>query len=198
MHPYPDGILSPNGDSAASRAAEPAPVEPGAVVRLVRDGPVPKATCPHCGGRLDLSTVGSRWRVHCASDVADQLVLQLGTLAREELHVLVLNTRHDVIDQVRIYQGSVSSSVVRIGELFQCAVERHASAILLVHNHPSGELKPSLNDIHLTNEAIRAGQLLDVAVLDHLIVGGGAFVTLRDYGVAFDQKRTAGLAPEPR
>jgi RadC-like JAB domain len=129
--------------------------------------------------------VGSRWQVRSPIDVADRLLLQLGTLEREELHVLVLNTRNVVIDQERVYQGNVSASVVRIGELFRRAVELHASAILICHNHPSGQVQPSINDLHLTTEAIRAGQLLDILVLDHLIVGGGTFASLRDYGVVF-------------
>ena len=130
--------------------------------------------------------------------MADRLTLQLGMLEREELHVLVLNTRNVVIAQDRVYQGNVSASVVRIGELFRCAVERHAAGIILVHNHPSGEVKPSVNDLHLTTEAIRAGHLLDIAVLDHLIVGGGDFVSLRDYGVAFDKQHDGHVAREPR
>ena len=157
----------------------------GAPVRLVRDGPVPEASCPHCGGQLQLSTVGSAWHIHRPSDVADRLMLQLGTLEREELHVLLLNTRNVVLAQERIYQGNVSASVVRVGELFTEAVRRHARSILVVHNHPSGDPSPSSDDIHLTAEAIAAGRLLDITVLDHVIVGGGSWVSLRDQGLAF-------------
>lgn len=194
MQPIPDEILRPpvGGEEPSGRLS--AVAGSGAAVRLVRDGPVPRANCPHCGGHLELSTVGARWQVHCPSDVADRLLLQLGTLEREELHVLVLNTRNVVLDQVRLYQGSVSASLVRIGELFRRAVEVNASAILLVHNHPSGEVTPSLNDVSLTTEAIRAGQLLDITVLDHLIIGSGTYVSLRDYGVTF-QKRDASNPP---
>jgi hypothetical protein len=112
-------------------------------------------------------------------------MLQLGTLEREELHVLLLNTRNVVLDQQRIYQGNVSASVVRIGELFTEAVRRHARSILVVHNHPSGDPSPSSDDIHLTAEAIAAGRLLGITVLDHVIVGGGTWVNLRDQGLAF-------------
>ena len=196
MHPYPNEILPRHPSRSGTEVGGSPAAEPGALVRLVRDGPVPRASCPHCGGRLELSTVGSRWQVHRPSDVADRLTLQLGMLEREELHVLVLNTRNVVIDQERVYQGNVSASVVRIGELFRRAVERHASAIIIVHNHPSGEVKPSLNDLHLTTEAIRAGQLLDIAVLDHLIVGGAMFASLRDYGIAFEQPREGHSARE--
>jgi hypothetical protein len=198
MHPYPDKILPPPVDPDGSSADGRPAAGSGAVVRLFRDGPVPRASCPHCGGRLELSTVGARWQVRCPSDVADRLVLQLGTLEREELHVLALNTRNVVLDQQRLYQGNVSASVVRIGELFRPAVECHASAIILCHNHPSGEVKPSLNDVQLTTEAIVAGRILDIAVLDHVIVGGGTFVSLRDYGVAFGQQSDRKASGEAR
>lgn len=197
MHPFPEEIVPPplNPEAMAETGRHDPPT---AVVHLVRDGAVPSASCPHCGGGLQLSTVGARWQVKGPTDVADRLTLQLGMLEREELHVLVLNTRNVVIAQDRVYQGNVSASVVRIGELFRCAVERHAAGIILVHNHPSGEVKPSVNDLHLTTEAIRAGHLLDIAVLDHLIVGGGDFVSLRDYGVAFDKQHDGHVAREPR
>ena len=187
MHPYPELMVDRPESRTVSVGTEPlADDEPGAVVRLVRDGAVPRASCPHCGGRLLLSTVGSRWQVHGPKDVADQLILQLGTLEREELHILILNTRNVVIDQVRLYQGNVSSSLVRIGELFRRAVELHASAILISHNHPSGDPTPSPDDLRLTAEALAAGRLLDIALLDHIIVGGGSFMSMRDRGTAFD------------
>ncbi len=200
MHAIPDQILPPPGNPDGRDADGGSAAEPGSAVRLVRDGPVPKASCPHCGGRLELSTVGSRWQVRGPSDVADRLTLQLGTLEREELHVLVLNTRNVVIDQERVYQGNVSASVVRVGELFRRAVERHGSAIILCHNHPSGETSPSVNDLHLTAEAIAAGRLLDIAVLDHVIVGGDGYASLRDYGVTFERREAghgAGDGPGP-
>lgn len=204
MHLYPEEIL-PQEESPASVGAEDRPAaERSAVVRLVREGPVPKASCPHCGGSLQLSTVGSRWQVHGPRDVADQLILQLGTLEREELHVLVLNTRNVVIDQVRVYQGNVSSSIVRIGELFRRAVEVHASAILICHNHPSGDVTPSPDDLRLTSEALAAGRLLDIALLDHVIVGGGSYTSLRDRGHGFDNPgdhragETSGRSVMPR
>ena len=178
LPPAPSGIRGDDVPVAAS----------GEAVRLVRDGPVPRAACPHCGGALALGTVGERWQIRRPSDVADRLLLQLGALEREELHVLLLNTRNVVIDQVRIYEGNVSVALVRIGELFAEAVRRQARAILLVHNHPSGDPTPSADDLHLTAEAIAAGRLLDIDVLDHVIVGATTWVSLRERGVAFEAR----------
>jgi hypothetical protein len=200
MHLYPGEILPQEASPAGVADEDRSAAERSAVVRLVREGPVPKASCPHCGGSLQLSTVGSRWQVRGPRDVGDQLILQLGTLEREELHVLVLNARNVVIDQVRVYQGNVSSSIVRIGELFRRAVELHASAIIISHNHPSGDTTPSADDLRLTSEALAAGRLLDIALLDHVIVASGSYVSLRDRGVEFGNAgdHRAGEVSDPR
>jgi DNA repair protein RadC len=129
-----------------------------------------------------------RWTVRSPRDVADRLLLQMGHLDREELRVLLLDTRNGVLGIETVYVGNVSAALVRVGELFRDAVRRQAGAIILVHNHPSGDPTPSPDDLHLTAEAVAAGRLLDVAVLDHLVVGHDAWVSLRDRGVAFDRR----------
>ena len=86
-----------------------------------------------------------------------------------------------------VYRGNVSTSLVRVGELFRDAVRQHAAGLILVHNHPSGDPTPSPDDLHLTAETVAAGRLLDVPVLDHLVIGHDAYVSMRDRGVAFDR-----------
>ncbi len=86
-----------------------------------------------------------------------------------------------------VYQGNVSTALVRTGELFRDAVRQHAAGLILVHNHPSGDPQPSPDDLHLTAEAVAAGRLLDVSVLDHLIIGHDAYVSLRDRGIPFER-----------
>ena len=132
-----------------------------------------------------------RWVIRSPTDLADRLVLQMGRLEREELRVVLLNTRNAVLAAPTIYQGNVSTALVRIGELFRDAVRQHAAGIVLVHNHPSGDPTPSPDDLHLTAESVAAGQLLDVAVLDHLIVGHDSYVSLRDRGIPFSRSRAA-------
>ena len=116
----------------------------------------------------------------------------MGFLEREELRVVLLNTRNGVLRQVTVYQGNVSSSLVRVGELFRDAVRLSAAGLILVHNHPSGDPTPSPDDLRLTSETLAAGRLLDIQVLDHLIVAGDGFVSLRDRGVAFDRPSAGG------
>ena len=119
-----------------------------------------------------------------------RLVLQMGRLEREELRVILLNTKNAVLRVVTVYQGNVSSSLVRVGELFRDAVRLNAAGVILVHNHPSGDPTPSPDDLHLTAEALAAGRLLDIDLLDHLVIGHDAYISLRDRGVVFD--RAAG------
>lgn len=128
-----------------------------------------------------------RWTVRAPRDVGERLVPQMGYLEREELRVVLLNTRNVVLRQVTVYQGNVSSSLVRIAELFRDAVRLNATGVILVHNHPSGDSTPSPDDLRLTAETLAAGRLLDIQLLDHLIVAGDGYVSLRDRGVAFDR-----------
>jgi len=132
-----------------------------------------------------------RWTIRSPRDVADRLVVEMGRLEREELRVLSLNAKNVVQRASTAYVGNVSASLVRVGELFRDAVRLDASGIILVHNHPSGDPTPSPDDLHLTAEAIAAGRLLDIDVLDHVVIGHDAWVSLRDRGVSFDRPGAA-------
>jgi DNA repair protein RadC len=139
------------------------------------------------GRRVVTDWPQDRWTVRAPRDVGERLVPQMGYLEREELRVVLLNTRNVVLRQVTVYQGNVSSSLVRISELFRDAIRLSATGVIIVHNHPSGDSTPSPDDLRLTAEALAAGRLLDIQLLDHLIVAGDGFVSLRDRGVAFDR-----------
>lgn len=143
------------------------------------------------GRRLLADWPVARWTIRGPADVAERLILQMGRLEREELRVVMLDTKNHVLRVATVYQGNVSSSLVRIGELFRDAVRLNAAAIILVHNHPSGDPTPSPDDLHLTAEALAAGRLLDIAMLDHLVIGHDAYVSLRDRGVSFDRPEPA-------
>ena len=139
------------------------------------------------GRRLLADWPAARWTVRSPRDVADRLVLQMGRLEREELRVVLLNTKNVVLRVSTVYQGNVSASLVRVGELFKDAVRLDATGLILVHNHPSGDPTPSPDDLHLTAETLAAGRLLDVQLLDHLVIGHDAYVSMRDRGIAFDR-----------
>jgi len=139
------------------------------------------------GRRLLADWPAGRWTIRAPRDVADRLVPQMGHLEREELRVVLLNAKNAVLKVVTVYQGNVSASLVRVGELFRDAVRINAAGAILVHNHPSGDPTPSPDDLHLTAEALAAGRLLDIELLDHVVIGHDAFVSLRDRGVSFDR-----------
>jgi DNA repair protein RadC len=137
------------------------------------------------------------WTIRSPGDVATRLLVEMGRLEREELRVLALNAKNVVQRMSVVYVGNVSASLVRVGELFRDAVRLDASGVVLVHNHPSGDPTPSPDDLHLTAEAIAAGRLLDVDVLDHVVIGHDAWISLRDRGVAFDRLDPARGAGRP-
>ncbi|MEZ0240893.1 MAG: DNA repair protein RadC [Chloroflexota bacterium] len=139
------------------------------------------------GRRLLADWPTGRWSIRSPRDVADRLVLQMGRLEREELRVVILNTKNVVLRVSTAYVGNVSASLVRVGELFRDAVRLDAAGVILVHNHPSGDPTPSPDDLHLTAEALAAGRLLDIDLLDHLVIGHDAYVSLRDRGLSFDR-----------
>ncbi|RMD67336.1 DNA repair protein RadC, partial [Candidatus Parcubacteria bacterium] len=127
----------------------------------------------------------SRPRVSSPADVANALMYEMSALEQEQLRVVLLDTRNGIIRVVTVYQGSVNSAQVRIGELFREAVRENATAIILVHNHPSGDPAPSPDDVAMTRTARDAGKGLDIEVLDHIIVGKGQWVSLKERGLGF-------------
>src|SRR5256714_8702148 len=139
------------------------------------------------GRRLMADWPTGRWTIRSPRDVAERLTLQMGRLEREELRVVLLNTRNVVLRVATVYQGNVSSSLVRVGELFRDAIRLNATSVILVHNHPSGDPTPSPDDLHLTAEALAAGRLLDIDVLDHLVIRHDAYVSLPGPGGAVDR-----------
>jgi DNA repair protein RadC len=135
------------------------------------------------GRRLLADWPAGRWSVRSARDIADRLVLQMGRLEREELRVVLLNTKNVVLRVETVYQGNVSSSLVRVGELFRDAVRLNAASLILVHNHPSGDPTPSQQDIRLTRDLVEAGRHMKVTVHDHVIVGANGRTSMRAMGL---------------
>ena len=86
---------------------------------------------------------------------------------------------------VEVYKGSVNSSQVRVGEVFKEAVRNNASAVIVIHNHPSGDPTPSPDDVAVTRAIMQAGKLLDIEVLDHLVIGQGKWTSLKERGLGF-------------
>jgi DNA repair protein RadC len=122
------------------------------------------------------------WRVRTPADVAERLVPEMRHLDREELLVCLLNTRNVVLGRATVYVGNLAGSPVRIGEVYREAVRRQAAALIVAHNHPSGDPSPSADDLRITADLADAGRLLDIELLDHLVIGHDRWVSLRAAG----------------
>ncbi len=136
--------------------------------------------------RLQLPPSDERPRIGSPSDAATLLMPKMRDLVQEEVWVLILDTRNRVIRTEVIYKGSLNSAIVRVGEVFRPAIAHSAAAILLAHNHPSGDPGPSPEDIRVTREVVQAGKLFEIAVMDHLIVGQNQYISLKERGLGFD------------
>ena len=119
------------------------------------------------------------------ADAANILQCFIGALDHEEMWVMNLDTRNRVMSLVALYKGSVNSSQVRVGEIFRQAITDNAPSILVAHNHPSGECTPSPDDVSVTRAIVQAGKLLDIECLDHLVIAGGGYVSLKERGLGF-------------
>jgi DNA repair protein RadC len=137
------------------------------------------------GRRIAIAAPEDRQAVHSPGDAANLVLYEMSALEQEELWVLLLDTRNRVLNQVTVYRGSVNNSQVRVGELFKAAIRTNAASIIVIHNHPSGDPTPSPEDVNVTRAIVTAGKLLDIEVLDHLIVGQGKWVSLKERGLGF-------------
>ncbi|MDP1548379.1 MAG: DNA repair protein RadC [Anaerolineales bacterium] len=137
------------------------------------------------GRRLMLEAPQERPAINSPADAAALLQYEMSALEQEHLRVLLLDRRNRVNEIVEVYKGSVNSSQVRVGELFKDAIRANASAIIVAHNHPSGDPTPSPDDVAVTRAIVQAGKLLDIDVLDHLVIGQGKWVSLKERGLGF-------------
>jgi len=137
------------------------------------------------GRRMLLASPEDRFTVRSPADVAQLLMAEMSHLAQEHFQVLYLDTRNRLLGSDTVYVGSLNASHIRVGEVFREAVKRNCAAIIVAHNHPSGDPTPSPEDVEVTRQLVTAGDLLDIEVLDHLVIGQQRFVSLRERGLGF-------------
>ena len=118
--------------------------------------------------------------INCPQDVHSLLGPEMSALAQEQLRVLLLNTRNQVMGQRIVYQGNVNSSVVRPAEVLRPAIIDCATSIIIAHNHPSGDPTPSGADVSITRDIAEGAKLLGIDLLDHVVIGGDKWVSLKE------------------
>ena len=138
------------------------------------------------GRRLTSQMPEERPRITCPGDAANLLMSEMSLLEQEHLRVLLLNTRNEVLRVHTAYIGNINSSVVRMAEIFKPAIRENAAGLIVVHNHPSGDPSPSAEDVRVTREMDKAGKLLHIEVIDHIIIGHHRFVSLKERRLGFD------------
>lgn len=135
------------------------------------------------GRRIRISAVGTRPVIQTAVDVYQLLGSEMGRLDREHFRTILLNTKNRVIRVCTVSIGGLSQAPVHPREVFKDAIKHGACAMIVVHNHPSGDATPSAEDNMITDQLAAAGKLVGIPLLDHIIIGDGQYVSLREKGL---------------
>ena len=139
------------------------------------------------GKRLVSTQPDERATVRSPQDVNNLLMAEMAFLEQEHLRVVLLNTRNQVLSISEVYKGNVNTAVVRVGEVFRDAVREGCPALIVVHNHPSGDPAPSPDDAAITRQIAEAGRLLGIDVLDHVVIARKGFASLKELGLGFEK-----------
>jgi len=137
------------------------------------------------GRRLIVERPPDRPQIRTPADAANLVMAEMGLLDQEHLRTILLDTKNRVIAIPTIYVGSVNTTMIRVAEVFREAIRRNCPSLIVLHNHPSGDVSPSPEDVAVTRQIVEAGKLMDVEVLDHLIVSQHKFVSLKERGLGF-------------
>ena len=132
------------------------------------------------GRRMGTLQTEERYQIRSSADAANLVMQDMMYLDHEQMRILVLDTKNQVIENISRYQGTVNSSVLRTAEVFRPAVIRNCPSVIVCHNHPSGDPSPSPEDIAVTKQLVEAGIHLDIELVDHIIIGSHRFVSLKE------------------
>ncbi len=135
------------------------------------------------GRRRQSAGIRQRKKITCSRDAYEYLYADLVDLQHEEFHVLLLNRANEVITQLKLSSGGITGTVADVRILFEQALKNKAVSVLIAHNHPSGQLRPSPDDISLTRKVKQSGEILSIPLFDHVIVGGKGYYSFADEGI---------------
>lgn len=132
------------------------------------------------GRRIAAAPRQKRIAIENSKQVANLFMEQMRTLKKETVQAVYLNTKNEILSIENVSVGNLNSSIVTPREVFRNAVRRSASAVILAHNHPSGNPEPSQADRELTQRLIESGEILGIRLLDHIIIGDGVYISMRE------------------
>ncbi len=132
------------------------------------------------GRRLGMVQPDEKYQIKSPVDAANLVMMEMAFLDHEQMRILILDTKNQVVENISRYQGTVNSSVLRAAEIYRPAILRNCPAVIICHNHPSGDPTPSQEDIAVTEQLVAAGQHLDIELVDHLVIGNQRFVSLKE------------------
>ena len=138
------------------------------------------------GYRVTIYPPDKKALIKTPAEAGQMLIPRMGHLEQEELHSISLDSRNRIISEGMIYRGTLNSINVRMGDIFRSAIRDNAASIIIAHNHPSKDPSPSAEDVSMTREVVKAGKLLQVETLDHLIIAGTLYTSLKEQGLGFD------------
>jgi DNA repair protein RadC len=170
-----DGSLRQLAASSTTQIQSVPGIGPAVTARLV--------AALELGRRMAREDAGNRPRIRGPRDVYDLCAPALRDARQEEFRVLLLNTQHAVVRELVITRGTLDASVVHPREVFRAAIIESAAAVILVHNHPSGDPTPSREDREVTDQMAEAGRLIGISVLDHIVIGDGRYVSFVELGL---------------
>ncbi|MFO7887806.1 MAG: DNA repair protein RadC [Eubacteriales bacterium] len=135
------------------------------------------------GKRISTTKAEETFKITSPQDVAALVMEDMRYYKKEYFKIILLDTKNKVIDIITISIGSLNSSIVHPREVFLEAVKKSSASIVLLHNHPSGEVKPSREDINITQRLIKAGEIMGIKVLDHIIIGDGKYLSFKEENI---------------
>lgn len=124
----------------------------------------------------------ARTTIQSPTDVANLLMVEMRLLEHEEFRLILLNTKNQVLQVETISKGTLNSSLVHPREVFRAALKNATNAVILVHNHPSGDPTPSTEDVDITRRLVEGGKILGIEILDHIVLGDGRYISLKERG----------------
>jgi DNA repair protein RadC len=160
--------------------------EPADLMRVPGIGPAVAARLAaalELGRRLAREGPFERSRIQGPRDVYERCAPSLRDLPQEEFHLLLLNTQHAILRELIVTRGTLDTSVVHPREVFRAAIAESAAALILVHNHPSGDPLPSPEDREVTAQLVAAGRLIGIPVIDHVVIGDARYVSFVESGL---------------